>query len=339
MTVPALNTEARTTFDTIVDWTPPILRPERREKLARVVAWVMAERGLKEADKAAVVEAGRFISRATMKGRFDKLMGVEKSRTEAKAPYLELNAYYASPRIAERWQPVLMKPTKPVAEMKVLAFTSSNRRGGNTDQLVMEALRGARDAGAATELINVHDLKIGTCDNELIQRDYFVAQEAVKPLNLRYCDSAKGCKGPTERGECTLDDDMVGVYKKIAAADAMVIGIPCINGWEPAQLAKFMERWQRLEGCMYEKKAAAPRRGMVVATWGTLDPEAYAYLMENFVTKMGMRGFEVCEGIAACGCVGLLSGLDEQGKGIIARFPQEMAKAYAAGKTMVTGVL
>ena len=48
-------------------------------------------------------------------------------------------------------------------------------------------------------------------------------------------------------------------------------------------------------------------------------------------------GIETVEVIAASGLMGALSGFDEKGKAIILRFPEELKKAYQAGKALVTG--
>ena len=47
--------------------------------------------------------------------------------------------------------------------MKALAINGGPRRGWNTDTLLLEALRGAQEAGTETEMIRLYDLKYTGC--------------------------------------------------------------------------------------------------------------------------------------------------------------------------------
>ena len=47
--------------------------------------------------------------------------------------------------------------------MKVLGILGSPRRGGNTEILLDETLRGARDRGGSCEKLVLRDLKIAPC--------------------------------------------------------------------------------------------------------------------------------------------------------------------------------
>ena len=72
--------------------------------------------------------------------------------------------------------------------MIVLGIICSPRKKGNTEILVNEALNGAKERGADTQVIRVADLKIMPCD---------------------------GCELCKEYGECKIKDDMNDLYKKI----------------------------------------------------------------------------------------------------------------------------
>jgi len=50
--------------------------------------------------------------------------------------------------------------------MKVLSVVGSPRKGGNTDILVDEVLRGARETGGEVEKIFLNDLEIKPCQAE-----------------------------------------------------------------------------------------------------------------------------------------------------------------------------
>ncbi len=65
--------------------------------------------------------------------------------------------------------------------LRVLGISGSPREGGNTDILLGEALAGAEDLDAETELIAIRNMKISPCD---------------------------GCESCRVSGRCHIDDDM-----------------------------------------------------------------------------------------------------------------------------------
>jgi hypothetical protein len=336
--MPALSPEGQKTLDTIMSWVTPITREKWRQKVLRAVKYVMAEKNVKEGGKEAVVEASLFVLRPSMRPYFARLADNPPPVGQAKAPYLSLEGYYAAQRHVKRWDPVLTKPSKPPQQMRVLGFNASGRVGGNTDTLVDEALRGAKDAGAVTEKVHLPALNIGCCANTLIQRDYFAAAKLVPELAVDFCKYSRDCKSPEQKGCCTLEDDFPALYQKIRASDALIVGFPIINSYESEYLTNFQERWARYEECVAVKPADL-RRSMVVATWGTNDFETYEHIVENIALKLNMRNFTTVEAVVATGTVGLLSGLDVNGRGVIGRYPAEVEYAYKAGKTLITGIL
>ena len=83
--------------------------------------------------------------------------------------------------------------------MKVIGIVSSPRKGGNTEILVRQALRAAREAGAETELISVAKMNISPCD---------------------------GCGACEKNGICKIKDDMQVIYQQLESADGIVFGTP-----------------------------------------------------------------------------------------------------------------
>ena len=83
--------------------------------------------------------------------------------------------------------------------MKVLGLVCSPREGGNTEILVREALAGAEQKGAETELYLVADKNIGPCI---------------------------ACEACSAEGVCATDDDMQVLYEKLLAADGIIFGTP-----------------------------------------------------------------------------------------------------------------
>ncbi len=83
--------------------------------------------------------------------------------------------------------------------MKITAIYGSPRAGGNTDALLKEFVRGAREAGG--------DL------TEIVLRDY-----AFSP-----CIECGGCN---ETGECVLRDDMENIYACIRVSQLICLAAP-----------------------------------------------------------------------------------------------------------------
>ena len=87
--------------------------------------------------------------------------------------------------------------------LKVIGFSCSPRRGGNTDILVQQVLRTANEAGAEIEFLRVSDMTISPCD---------------------------ACWTCAETGRCHIEDDMQDIYLKLLQADGIVIGSPVHMG-------------------------------------------------------------------------------------------------------------
>lgn len=83
--------------------------------------------------------------------------------------------------------------------MKILGLSFSPRNDGNTETLLKEALRGAKQEGAEIEL-------------------YSLLEKNIKP-----CDGCGTCMGT---GACHLQDDMQILYQKLLEADGIIFGTP-----------------------------------------------------------------------------------------------------------------
>lgn len=103
--------------------------------------------------------------------------------------------------------------------MKAIAINGSSRKGWNTDLLLREALKGAADAGAETELIELSDLTFSGC---------------------RSCFACK--KAGAETGRCMWKDDLRPVFDKILSADAVFMGSPIYLGNVSGMMYCLMER-------------------------------------------------------------------------------------------------
>jgi multimeric flavodoxin WrbA len=113
--------------------------------------------------------------------------------------------------------------------MKVLAISGSPRKGGNTEILLNEALKGAVEAGAETELISVSGKDLKPCD---------------------------GCETCYKTGKCHIKDDMQGIYDKMLAADGIIIGCPSYFMNVTAPIMAMIDRSNGLSGL--QNKVGAP---------------------------------------------------------------------------------
>ena len=104
--------------------------------------------------------------------------------------------------------------------MKALFINGSPRKNKNTAQMLESAMRGAQEAGAETELINLYDL------------DY------------KGCKSCFACqlKNAKTDGVCAIKDDLRPVLEKAHEADVLVIGSPVYFSYPSGMTRSFMER-------------------------------------------------------------------------------------------------
>ena len=105
------------------------------------------------------------------------------------------------------------------ATKRVLGIVGSPRRGGNTEIMVDEVLRGAAEAGASVEKILLGTLDIGAC---------------------RACDHCR------KTGACVQKDDMPTLLEKVRQSDVYVLGTPVYFMGPSAQLKTFIDRWYAL---------------------------------------------------------------------------------------------
>jgi NAD(P)H-dependent FMN reductase len=99
---------------------------------------------------------------------------------------------------------------------RMLGIVGSPRRGGNTERLVDEVLRGAQEAGALVEKVLLSELDIAPC---------------------RACDSCR------RTGGCVQQDDMPAVMEQMMRSGVWVLGTP-VYWWGPtAQFKAFLDRW------------------------------------------------------------------------------------------------
>ncbi|MFA6363767.1 flavodoxin family protein [Methanoregula sp.] len=212
--------------------------------------------------------------------------------------------------------------------MKLLAFNGSPRKKWNTATLLEHACKGAGTKGADTELIHLYDL------------DY------------KGCISCFSCKriGGKSYGHCAQKDDLMTVFKKIEAADAILIGSPIYYSVTTGETRCFLERLM-FQYSVYDKERST--------LFGTKIRTGFIYTAgakEEMVREMGFdrntqltemamaRIFGSCESIFVTdtlqfddysGYVSTLFDPEEKKKHRDEQFPKDCKKAYDLGVRLV----
>ena len=104
---------------------------------------------------------------------------------------------------------------------KIMMINGSPRKNFNTAKLLREAARGAEDAGAEVEYVNLYD------------------------INYKGCISCLMCKrkGVEQHGLCFYKDDLRPLLEKCLNADAVIIGSPVYHSYPTGMMRCFLERF------------------------------------------------------------------------------------------------
>jgi multimeric flavodoxin WrbA len=106
--------------------------------------------------------------------------------------------------------------------VKVLGIFGSPRRGGNTELLLEEALKGAESKGAEIDRVYVTDFTITPC---------------------------KECHGCDQTGNCVILDDMQKIYPRLLEADIIILASPIffygVTAWAKALIDRSQPLWVR----------------------------------------------------------------------------------------------
>lgn len=119
--------------------------------------------------------------------------------------------------------------------MLALAICGSPRVNGNTQQLLHRCLDGIKRFGIDVELISLSGKKIHPC------------------VACGHCSRVKN-------GSCSLDDDFTSIYKKLIAADIIIVGSPVYFGSATPETMALLDRTgyvQRASGFPLSRKVGA----------------------------------------------------------------------------------
>jgi multimeric flavodoxin WrbA len=180
---------------------------------------------------------------------------------------------------------------------KILAVVGSPRKNGNTHILVGKIAEGAKAKGTAVEELFLGELSIKECD---------------------------GCHRCWKDGVCTKNDDMCGIYPKIAECDAIIFGTP-VYWYGPTGLMKlFIDRFAYFNSSANRNKIKG-KSAVIAVPFEEENPEAASPVVEFFEKSFAYLKMKLVGKI-------LVPGVSE--KGDILQKPEFLAEAYKLGQAL-----
>jgi len=190
--------------------------------------------------------------------------------------------------------------------MKVLGIFGSPRRGGNTDLLLEEALKGVQEEGAKVERCFLSDMTITPC---------------------------KECHGCDQTGKCVILDDMQKIYPKLLEADVIILASPIffygVTAWAKALIDRSQSLWSKKyllkDPSLGEE--GKKRKGFFISVGATKGKKVFDgailtakyffdVLNAEYVGELAFRGVEA--------------------KGDISKHPEALRLAYETGRKLVS---
>jgi multimeric flavodoxin WrbA len=195
--------------------------------------------------------------------------------------------------------------------MKVLAFNGSPRKGGNTQILLLEAVKGAREQGAE---VTVYDLNW---------------------MNIRPCQHCGGC---ADTGRCVIPDDMQTLHRDIRTADRIILASPIFFFGVSGQTKIMIDRCQPFWAEKYVRKQPVPpgafgRKGLLLLVGGMKrNPRNKGFECSEVTARAFFRTVNVPEHTTLT-----YDGVDK--KGAILEHPTALKESHEAGKALIASNL
>ncbi|GBD98983.1 iron-sulfur flavoprotein [bacterium BMS3Abin07] len=190
--------------------------------------------------------------------------------------------------------------------MKVIAFHGSPRKGGNSELLLNETVRGVEEMGHTVTIFRPGEMDISPCTN---------------------------CGGCNETGECIIKDDMEEVYKAIREGDRFIVSSPLFFFALTAQIKALIDRCQAFWCEKYLLRRPIPagphgRRGLLLLVGGMKreigfkcgDATATAFFRTISVSKHKVLSYRQIDAAGA-----------------IKKHPTALGDAFEEGKRLVSG--
>lgn len=192
--------------------------------------------------------------------------------------------------------------------VKVLALNGSPRKGGNSEILLEEVIRGAKEQGAEVTVYNLNT------------------------MNLKPCQHCGKCN---DTGLCVIKDDMQAIHRDIRSADRIVLASPIFFFSVSAQAKIMIDRCQAFWAQKYLRKKPLPpgpfgRKGLLILVGGMKkEPKNRGFECAEVTARAFFRTVNVQEHVT------LEYDLIEE-KGAISAHATALKEAYEAGKTLAT---
>jgi multimeric flavodoxin WrbA len=191
--------------------------------------------------------------------------------------------------------------------LKVLGISASPRVGGNTDILLAEALRGAREAGGEeVESVFLRGLSIGPCVE---------------------------CYACAKTGVCRIEDDYQKVFAKMLEADRLVFATPVFFMSVSAQAKLLIDRCQCLWSRKYLLKqplfpdGPRDRRALVIAVGATRSKKMFESVRLTMKYFFDAAGFDYAANL-------FINQVDAAGA--VRSVPQALTEAARLGRALAS---
>ena len=187
--------------------------------------------------------------------------------------------------------------------MKVLGILGSPRRGGNTEILLDEALRGARDQGGSCEKVVLRDLKITPC------------------LEIYKC---------AKDGVCAIKDDMQDLFPKIEQTQRLIIASPIffysVSAWTKAMIDRCQSLWAKKYILKLPVSPVPDRKGVFISVAATRGKKLFDGVRLTIKYFFDAIDVDYSDEL-------LVRGVDEKGE--VRDKPEALKAAYELGRKLV----
>ena len=191
--------------------------------------------------------------------------------------------------------------------LNVLAILGSPRKGGNSDTLVAEAIKGIKQ--------KVPDAKV-----RIVR---------VSDLNIKPCNACGRCH---TTGKCDITDRMQDIYRLFSSSDIILVGSPIYFMGPPAQLKAMVDRslglWSKKMLMKIKNKRPNKRTGAIFLTAGDKNKKMFLGTLSILRSFLWTLDVKVLSEVLA-------GGMDA--KGSVKKCPAILAKARRLGNTLALG--